>query len=247
MDKKDKGLELAARFSSITNKLRYCGPKDAYIDFYKLLKGEKYDREKIVNHFKKYEGLYVYLDRISKKHNLDLLDYKVIESYWLGNELLDDFTKKDFNEIIKGLVTRGLPNSYAEDAIKRLPQGMNPIHSFNVLFIGVGRTSGTVPTNIITMNKCIVSVGVVLKITKRQLITHVRQLKILKGELVFSEPEVKYMEYIQEFLPGLKVKDKIAIHWDFACKILTRREETNLRKYTQNNIDALNKISYFKA
>jgi hypothetical protein len=247
MDKKDKGLELAARFSSITNKLRYCGPKDAYIDFYKLLNRENYDREKIVNHFKKYEGLYVYLDTISTKYKLDLLDYKVIESYWLGNELLDNFAREDFINIINGLVARGLPKPYAEYAIKRLPDGMNPSHSFNVFFIGVGRTSGTVPTNIMTMNKCIVSIGEVLKITKRQLIAHVRQLKILKGELIFSEPEVQYIDYVKEFLPGLKVKDKIAIHWDFACKILTEREEKNLREYTQKNIDALNKINYFRA
>jgi hypothetical protein len=247
MDKKDKGLELAARFSSITNKLRYCGPKDAYIDFYKLLNGENYDREKIVNHFKRYEGLYVYLDTISRKHKLDLLDYKVIESYWVGNELLDTFTREDFINIINGLVKRGLPKSYAEDAIKRLPQGMNPTHSFNVLLIGVGRTSGTVPTNIITMNKCIVSVGELLRITDRQLIVHSKQLKILKGELIFSEPEIQYIDYIKEFLPVLKLKDKIAIHWDFACKILSESEEKNLRKYTQKNIDALNKINYFKA
>ncbi len=245
MDKKDKGLELGARFSSITNRLRYCGPKDAYVDFYKLLRGKKYDREKIREHFKKYEGLYVYLDIISKKYNKDLLDYNVIESYWLGNKFLDNFTRKNFIDIINGLVKRGLPKNYAEDAIKRLPDGMNPHHSFNVLFVGVGRTSGTVPTNIMTMNKCIVSIGEILKITKRQLLVNVPLLSVVDGKLVFLKPTIEYVEYIKDFLPGLKIHDKIAMHWDFACKILTEKEEDNLKRYTKKNIDVLNKANFF--
>jgi hypothetical protein len=250
MDTKDKGLELACRFSSITNRLRYCGPKDAYRDFYLLLKGKKYDRLKIEKHFRKYEGLFVYLEYIAKKHRKNPFDYEVIESYWLGNELLESFSKEDLKKIILALVKRGLPKSYADSLIEKMRQDMNgmlPHHSFNVLYVGVGKTTGSVPTNIMTMNKCIVSVGTILKILKEQLLVSFSSLKLENGTMVFSKPETQYVEYIKDFFPSLKIKDKIAIHWDFACKILSLKEEMNLKKYTQKNIDALNSSLFFSS
>ena len=247
MDTKDKGLELACKFSSITNRLRYCGPKDAYRDFCLLLKGKKYDRTKIQEHFRKYEGLYVYLEHIAKKHKKQPFDYEVIESYWLGNELLDPFSKNDIKKIILALVKRGLPKSYADRLIEKMPKTLLPHHSFNVFYVGVGKTTGSVPTNIMTMNKCIVSVGTILKILKEQLLVNFLPLKIENGILVFSKPETQYVEYIHEFLPSLKINDKIAIHWDFACKILSDKEENNIKKYTQKNIDILNSSLFFSS
>lgn len=245
MVEKDKGLELACRFSSITNRLRYCGPKDAYLDFYNLLQGKDYDREKIRKHFSKYEGLYVYLKYIADKLGKDFLDYEILEAYWLGNDLLEKFSRDDQKNIILGLVKRGLPQKHADRLIERLPDGLNLMHSFNVLFVGVGMTTGSVPTNIQTMNKCIVSVGKVLKITDRQLILNVSPLKIEARKMAFSKPEIQYSDYVKEFLPGLKVGSEVALHWDFACKILAGEDSYNLIKYTQKNINSLNEINFF--
>jgi hypothetical protein len=245
MDKQDKGLELACRFSLITNKLRYCGPREAHKDFYLLLIGKKYDKNKIKKHFRGYEGLYVYLRNIAKKHHKNPFDYDVIEAYWIGNGLLNSFTKKDLQEIILELTKRGLPEYYADKLIEKIPKGMNPSHSFNVLFVGVGKTTGAVPTNIITMNKCVVSIGEVLKIQDNSLVVAVNTLKIKRGLLKYGRRVIQHIEYIKESLPNINVNDKIAVHWNFACKILTEREVYNLRKTTQRNIDALNEALFF--
>jgi len=62
-----ESLNLLSRYSLITNRLRYCGPKDADRDFLLLLQGKKYDVEKVKKHFMKFEGLFVYLDYMAKK------------------------------------------------------------------------------------------------------------------------------------------------------------------------------------
>jgi hypothetical protein len=241
----DKGLRLASRFSSITNRLRYCGPKDAYKDFYLLLSGKKYDRKKITEHFIKYEGLYVYFKALSEKHNLDIFDYRVVEAYWLGNELLDGFSRDELRDILNGLTQRGLPKEYAETLSVKLPFNMNPHHSFNVLFVGVGKTTGSVPTNLLTMNKCSISVGKVHEITQRQLVVSVNPLVMHEELLSYGKPEIQYVEHDELFTPKLKKGDMVALHWDFACKILEDKEADNIVKYTQKNIESLNAALFF--
>lgn len=234
-------LDLLCRFSLITNRLRYCGPKGAYKDFLLLLQGKKYDQKKVKKHFMRYEGLFVYLDYMAKKLNKDPFDYDIIEAYWTGNELLNKFNDEDNKKLIENLTKRGLPKNHAEFLIKKLPEGMNFSHSFNVLFVGVGKTTGSVPTTIQTMNKCIISIGKVVKILKNQLMVAVTPLIIKQGLLEFGAQKIIHVEYKPDFFKNIKVGDNIGIHWDYACKILTKREETNLKKYTQKNMESLNR------
>jgi hypothetical protein len=242
----DKALALLCRYSLITNRLRYCGPKDAYKDFFLLLDGRKYDKEKIKKHFTRYEGLYVYLKYMADKLNKNWFDYAVVEAYWTGNSLLDKFNDEDNQKIILGLTERGLPKKYGDELIKKLPSGLNLSHSFNVLFVGVGKTTGSVPTNLITMNKCILSIGEVVKIQKGSLMVAVNPLIFDRGLLTFGEKKIEHIEFDKKYLAP-KIKDKIAVHWDYACKVLTEEETKTLEKYTQKNIDALNDVAFFKS
>src|SRR3989338_6132626 len=132
-----KGIELAARFSYITNSLRFCGPKEASKQF---------------------------LQYLSKKNNKDIFDYEVIEAYWIGNKLLDNFTDDDNKKIIKKLMQRGLPKSIGLDLIKNLPSGLVPHHNFNVMYVGVGRLTGSVETNLQNMDNYRISYGKVLEV-----------------------------------------------------------------------------------
>src|SRR3989338_7421151 len=139
------GVELASRFSYITNSLRFCGPKEASGQFVSYLKSAS-SAESVRESIKKFEGLYPYLSIIAEKNKMDYLDYGVVESYWIGNKLLDNMGKEDIIQIINKLTQRGLPKSIGSDLIKNLPNGMVPHHNFNVLYVGVGRTAGTVAT-----------------------------------------------------------------------------------------------------
>ena len=247
MDEEDKSLALACGFSLITNKLRYCGPKDAYTDFYNVIKGMDYDKEKIKKHLMRYEGLYVYLKGIADKSRKEMFDYDVVESYWIGNSLLDKFDANALKKMVLGLAKRGLPEKYAKKMAKQMPSGMNPHHSFNVLYVGVGMTTGSVPTNIKTMNSCIVSVGKVVKISNDKLTLKLSPIEIGGDKLMFGKETMKKVAYNKEFLPGLKKNDDVAVHWGYACKILTKKEVFSLKKYTQKNMDALNRAKFFSS
>jgi hypothetical protein len=237
-------LEIACRYSYITNRLGVCSPKEAFKEYYNTVLGKRVNQDKIKENLKKDDCLYTYLEMIAKKAKKEVYDYPVIESYWTGNKLLEGFSRKELISIIKALTDKGLPKKDANLLIKQLPEVMNPHHSFNVLFMGVGKATDPVPINILSMNKCLVLPAIVLKITKRQLVVSVPQLFRQKDFLKFKE-EIQYIEYNKDFLPGLKVNDIIGVHWDFACKILTKEETSNLMKYTKKNLDALNSSGFF--
>ena len=51
--------------------------------------------------------------------------------------------------------------------------------------------------------------------------------------------EYEEVEYEKEFLKGLKVGDKVALHWKFAAHLLSEEQAFNLEKYTKRNVDAM--------
>ena len=164
-----KGIELAARFSYITNSLRFCGPKKASKQFLQYL-SKKNNEQKVKDSLLKFEGLYPYLSAIAEKNNKDIFDYEVIEAYWIGNKLLDNFTNEDNKTIIKKLMQRGLPKSIGENLINNLPSGLLPHHNFNVMYVGVGRVTGSVETNLQNMDNCRISWGKVLEVLQDKLL-----------------------------------------------------------------------------
>src|SRR3989338_10707502 len=158
-----KGIELAARFSYITNSLRFCGPEEASKQFLQYL-DKRNNEKKVKDSLLKFEGLYPYLSTIAEKNNKDIFDYEVVEAYWIGNKLLDNITDEDNKKIIRKLMQRGLPKSIGLDLIKNLPSGLVPHHNFNVMYVGVGRLTGSVETNLQNMDNYRISYGKVLEV-----------------------------------------------------------------------------------
>jgi len=235
------GLELGIRFSFITNSLYFCGPREGKGIFLRYLE-EKDNREEVEEVFRKFEGLYPYFESIAEKNNKDPFDYEVVEAYWIGNELLDRFNKQDSEKIITKLTTRGLPPSFAKKLIKRLPEGFVPHHDFNVLFVGVGATTGSVETNIRNMDNCRIAWGEVLDVLKTQIIVKTNVLKKEK-EYFLKEDERKTIVYSELMLPEIKKGDKVAIHWGYAGHILTKEQKENLKKYTKKVRDVMNTLA----
>ncbi len=230
------GAELAVRFSFITNKLRLCGPEEGNKVFLRYL--EKRDnRQEVLDSIKKFEGLYPYLSAIAEKHGKELLDKEVVEAYWIGNNLLDDFTSEDMKKIILHLTKRGLPKSIAETRIKKLPQGMVPHHNFNVYYVGVGNTSGTVPVTLQNMDNCRISSGKVIDFVHGNLLVKTNSL-VFDGKYSKKE-DVKTIQYMPEYLDAKK-GDTIAIHWGFAVMALNEAQRNNLERYDERILEKIN-------
>lgn len=244
------GTELAARFSYITNSLGFCGPSKASELFLEYIKninqgiGRKKleeSRQKVESALKRFEGLLPYLSTIAEKTGKELLDPEVVEAYWLGNELLEKFNDDDIKEIINKLMLRGLPSSIGKELIKNLPSGFFPHHDFNVFYVGVGRTTGSVETTLQNMDNCRISWGRVAEVSKSELIVITQALKRTgAGKFFLGEEEAKNAVYLLEMLPEVKKGDIVTLHWGFAPLILKKHQLNNLKKYSKRILDVMN-------
>ncbi|MBI4146995.1 hypothetical protein HY489_06700 [Candidatus Woesearchaeota archaeon] len=234
------GTELCCRFSGVTNRLKYCGPNQAhnsFIDFIHTRQGTT-NVQRLLSRF---EGLYPYLKLISSRHKLDLFDYKVIEAYWLGNELLDAFTPDDYRAFLPELVKRGLPEHYAQQSREKMPQGAIPHHTFHVLFVGVGRVTGSVPTSPESMQSCMASWAEVRSVDSTTISVYGPVLRLENEEYILSEQE-RRVSYDQRMVRP-KINDKVAIHWNECVHVLTAQQYENVGKYTKRVIHAVNSVS----
>ncbi len=233
-------IELVAKYSFITNKLRYCGPHDSYLRFLDYIKNpSKQLGEEIKSYIKRFEGLQPYLHLIAKKHNLNEFDHKVVEAYWLGNDLLDEFNQEDLKEIIKALSERGLPKSYAEKLCTNIPN-MTPHHSFNVIYVGVGKVTGSVKFNIKNINNCLIRLGEIVEVTNNKVTVKQKPYVYDENKLILSEETEEELDYLPDFV-SLSKGDIVSIHWNFVVDKLNTEQHNNLIKYTNYNINELNK------
>ncbi|MBL7100498.1 MAG: hypothetical protein ISS23_00925 [Nanoarchaeota archaeon] len=238
------GIKLATLFSYMPNKLKYCGPKDASTIFQNYLKnniGQEKAKELLI----KFEALYPYLEIIAEKNSKDPFCYEVVESYWLGNELAD-LDKQAAIKLIGMLTKRGLLESTAKDLIQKI-KGLDekeiPLtHLFNVMFVGVGAVTGSVPTIIENMDKCRVSYDTICEINDSYLIVEHNRLKNDNGKYFISETAEKIkVSYDKNLLKDLNIREVVAVHWGSAVKKLNSKELNNLRNYTQKVIELISK------
>ncbi|MCP3682430.1 MAG: hypothetical protein GY861_07030 [bacterium] len=231
------GVELASRFSYMPNKLGYCGPLSEKI-FLDYIENKK-NKAKIKESLKRFEGLYPYLQIIAKKNKKSPFDYDVVEAYWIGNSLLEKITKNDLKILIKKLTRRGLPVFIAKKLIENIPSGVNAQHSFNVFFVGVGMITGSVKTTLKNMCSCMISYGSVKKIEKNALLVSYIPIIRKKEAFVYGKKTEKRIKYDKRMIKTIKKNDVVAFHWDLAVKILSKKEQTNLKKYTTRNINSI--------
>lgn len=243
-----RGVELCTRFSYITNSLCYCGPKGAhemFLQYAKSKEKKKEEEDNVRNELLRFEGLPPYLQAIAEENHLDPFDEKVVEAYWIGNELLERCSSETCKKVIRKLMQRGLPESLGKRLIEEMPEGMVPHHNFNVFYVGVGNTSGKVPTTLQNMDNCRVSWGKVLSIEPGSLIVETQTLteehegNRENKKVAIKEGETKTAVYLKEFLPDVEHGDVVAMHWGFAGMKMTEEQRSSLEKYTKKIIRLL--------
>lgn len=233
------GVQLGARFSLATNRLKYCGPADAEPVLYRAIT-EGRDLDAAGAALAGFEALYPYLSAIAAKHGLQPLDHDVVEAYWIGNSLLDTFEKQDFSRILKGLVRRGLPSFIAKELDQRLPADPIPHHVFHVCFVGVGAVTGHVETTLPNMEACRPSEVEVLDVRPGQLTVHGPRLRVEGDRLALGGDRRETLAFDPCVLPGLEVGDPVATHWGWPALRLTSEQVKGLRRYTLRSLAAAN-------
>jgi len=177
---------------------------------------------------------------IAKKNNLNMFDYKVAESYWIGNELLDKFTISDLEELIDNLVKRGMLKSEGERLKSKLVKGFVPHHIFHVFFIEIGKVSSKIEPLFKFKETCRPSCGKIKQIFEDKLIVIRTPIIFENNEYKLALEEEKEIKYDKFLLSSLKCGDFVAIHWDVAVLKLNKIQVSNMEKYTINFLKLIN-------
>lgn len=245
MQKKWSGLSTAAAYGLVPNRLGYCGPREAkkrkrLSDF---LQG-KVNESEILPIMKQFEGAYYYYQLIAQKNNIkDPFDKKVVEAYWIGNNLLEKVKTADLRKMaIKNFTKPGLlPLKVAQERAKLIPENSKPHHSFHVLAFGT--ITGRIDLDSVKLKDiCRVGWGKIISFKDGNLNPRVvvkYQPLIKSSNVKLGKLIVKEIEWNKDIIPEIKIGDRVSFHWGMLVQILTKRDAANLKKYTQNTLKSL--------
>lgn len=226
------GIALGARFSLATNRLGYCGPDTAEPLLYgAITRGA--NLEAAGKALLRFEALAPYLEAIAAKHGRKPLDREVVEAYWIGNSLLDPFTREDFVGILESLVCRGLPRRMANRLADRLPSHPFPHHAFHVAYVGVGNVTGHVATTLANMEACRPALAEVEAVAGDVLVISKPSLREDGGRIEFGDRERTESRFDAQVLPGIRPGARVALHWGWPAMELSTEQAFALEHYSQ--------------
>lgn len=256
-----RALQLEARFSLPPNSLGYCGKDSAAGKFKEcIIKGKC---KGVVEELKHFIVLYPYLETLAEITKLPIFSYEVIESYWIGNDLLEKAKPEHYDLLLKNFEKQGVPDFFVKELQQKPPKVFIPNHLFQVLHVGVGRASGAVPFNLQSINNCMIRWGNVIKLIDGKAVINLYSLEsinpslppLIRGGVQISPPDKGKSEGVSiarignkmytlvvkketvsfdhKLVSGIKTGDIVAVHWNMVIKILNKQEENKLKYWTK--------------
>jgi len=134
---------------------------------------------------------------------------------------------------------QGVPEWFVDELKTEKPKKFIPTHLFQVLHVGVGRASGSVPYNLESINNCMIRWGKVKKVNKKTAEISLNSLKKVKG--VYKRKLItETFPFVDGFVPDLKVGDTVTVHWKQIVKILTEEEIEKITYWTDEVLKSIN-------
>ena len=249
------GVSRCARYSFGPNRLHLCGP-DANREVLAYLAARESDQG-LENLLHKFKTLYPYLALIAHANGIaDPFDERVVESYWLGNELFSPVTPQmllthftDKLKLKKRLTARNFSHLTATLQYHPLPH-----HNFHVFNVWQRTGHAETEHTLESMDKCRVSWGRVtlidgpfITVSRQPLIrshchpaldagSRQKKQNWNSSRLILSSPvpyRITRRLDDDSLMEEVKLGDTISIHWDMPCEILTSTQLRNLKHYTR--------------
>jgi hypothetical protein len=238
------GPVLFARYAYGPNRFGYCGPDDAD----ELLEAGAAGQDRVLRALAvRFEGAYPYLALIARSNGIaDPLDRRVVEAYWLGNDLLAGVPA---GALGASLDERFKPRLRADDwrwLATKPATGARPVHAFHVfdVFPRVGlMRGGRIDGLLEVIDACRIRWGRVLERTGDQLIVSARALELVDGRLRHGAPRPERVQAWRDatgFIDVPEPGDAVSIHWSWACDRLDRRQLANLVRWTDRQLAVAN-------
>ncbi len=242
------GLLTCAKYAFPPNLLKYCGPEDNAALFGALSEKEK--SVELKNLLLQFEGAVPYLRLIAFSSGIkDIFDYRVVEAYWLGNELLEKVEMKDFYSHLENRFKDRMKKKDWSWLISGSVPKAKPFHAFHALDI-YRRTgflrSGAKDKLIETINNCSIKGGRVLTtdfISGQKnpgsgiALVEYTPIEFKNKKLQFGKKETRGYFLLD---PSIKMGDNVSLHWDYVCDKITERQKNNLAFWTKFHLDLTN-------
>lgn len=238
------GATLAARYAFMPNKLRYCGG-DSNSELFEYITHEQSDPG-LQAMLKEFETMFPYLRLIAEENRIaDPFNFKVVEAYWIGNELLENVSMQNFYRYLidEQKLKKKFKPSLVEKVFGKIPVGAKPHHSFHVLNIPKRTGHYPVQHTVETMDECRIAPAKIIEIVSGKMKVKYQPLvavgnKLELGEITQKEVFCEINE--KAFVKEPKVGDWISLHWSWACDLLNKEQVGNLNKWTKYNLALAN-------
>ena len=196
-----------------------------------------------------FDGAWPYVTLIAAANHIeDPLDARVVEAYWVGNELLEQVRPAD---LVRHLDERFGPRlgRGRERLTGAAVAGAVPHHCFHVFavypWVGLMRT-GTVEEPLHILDQCRTTPAVVQTVMGDRLDVLARPLRWDGSHLGLGRSalrRVRWRDGGRAFVARPRPGDLVSLHWDFVCDALSPRAAARLLRATSQSLAVVNATS----
>lgn len=243
------GVITCARYAFAPNYYKYCGP-DSNGDISSYL-AEGVSDPGLSRYLAEFTVLFPYLKLIAHENGIvDPFDPRVVDAYWVGNNLLERVGMKAFSEhLLYGQKLKmRISAKKLKWVIEKVPKGARIHHSFHVFSIFSRTGHHAVDHTLDTMDSCRISSGEILQ--NDQLSNSKSQtLRVKTDKLVYEDGKLKLKEGVVrqvlsqvdgDYSKTLKPGDWVTFHWGFICEKINEEKARRLEKFTKHNLKLAN-------
>lgn len=238
------GPQLFARYAYPPNELGYCGPDDAQMLF--DYGHEQITDQGLVQLAQRFHGPWPYLKLIAGAAGIaDPFDRRVVEAYWVGNELLDQVQTTDFGNALREKF-HPMAGRHWDHLAEGIPAGGVAHHAFHVfgVYPWVGLlTSGRSDHPLHQLDRCRIRWGRVEALEGDQAVVRYRPLSWDGTRVSLGAAEIETVQRGIDgrgFVQDLAVGDWVSMHWHWVCDRLDQRQLRDLRRYTTRQLEMTN-------
>jgi hypothetical protein len=196
-----------------------------------------------------FAGAWPYLTLIADSNRVeDPLDERVVEAYWVGNDLLERVSQDRLARHVSERFGPRLGRTQTHVA-GAVAAGAVPHHCFHVFavypWLGLLRT-GVVEEPLRVLDQCRTTAGIVRAVSDDSVEVLVRPLRWDGTKLYLDHPAPRRARWSDgglAFVPRPRLGDRVSLHWDFVCDVISSAAARRLEQATRHSLAAVNVAS----
>lgn len=212
------GSSLFARYAWPPNERGYCGPPDSSL-------------VDIGSRARLFDGAWSYLEYLASAAGLDdPLDERVVEAYWVGNDLLSSASSVALVSFLEDRFRGQLGGTWRSASARAVPH-----HSFQVFEVypwaGILARTGH-PQALSVLQDCRIRTGTVLSVADGTATVSSAPLAWDGAGLSLAAPRHESVRW-SSLLPVPEPGDLVSLHWDWICDKVTPAQASLLAAHEQ--------------